>query len=517
MPKNKSILFLVLLIFFCSSIYSADNSRILKTNLLEPATLDPTQCWDSVSSIYIHNIYDTLLSYNPKTLEIRPNLAVNWQPRDNNKIWIFDLRKGVYFHDGTEFTADSVVFTFRRGQEKDFKYRYYDLPGYLGLMENLKEIKKINKYRVKFIFNSPFSPFLQSLTSPIASIVSPAAVKKYKKNFPENPVGTGPYKLKKWEKGENIILEANDNYWKNKPYFKTINNRFFVNIDKTVDLIREKKLDLTLRFSISKMESIKHLNWLKIKLEPEFSTLFFAINTKNKPLNNIYFRKALNHLWNKSYVKFIFQKYAIPTDSLLPQGMPGYNKQKIIKYPFSIKKAKNMLEKANISSKIELNFLAYKKISSLYLELLSFFSRSLNKVGINLRINKVELRDYNDYVSSGKYDLTFSGWIADYIHTHSFFSPLFSEKMLNRGFANLSLSKSKKIELLLNKAKTEFDKKKRGKIYEKINTIVNEKALTIPISQQLKVIILNKKIDGLVSTNLGLISFSKARINENTK
>jgi|GEM_PF-1634246 len=514
MRKIKTILSLITVIFFSLILHGGQNSKVLRTDLMEPRTLDPTQCWDVVSAIYVHNIYDTLLSCDPQTLEIRSALAVSWEPREGHKSWVFDLRKGVSFHDGTELTADSVVFTFRRGQEKDFDHWYYDLPGYLGLIENLHTVRKINRYRVEFVFDAPYAPFLKALTSPVASIVSPEAVIQYREEFPRNPVGTGPYKLAEWESGKGLVLKMNDAYWGDRPCFHTIQNRFLVNIDQTIDFIREKKLDLTLRFSISKMESIQHLDWLKVQMEPQFSTTFLALNTGRGPLRDRNFRRALNYLWNKSYVKLVFQKYALPTDSILPRGMTGYNDRQIVRYPFSVAKAREMLEKAGVQTGTELTFLAFDPMSSLYMEMISFFSRSLEKAGIRLKIKKAGFEEYARCVAGGNYDLTLSGWSADYVHSHNFFSALFSKDIQERGFANLSMSGSGKIRELIDQAKREFDQKKQRSMYENLNRLVSQEALAIPLYQPLNIIILDKRIRGLESNGLGLVSFFRARVDE---
>ena len=502
---NKKIILVVLFLFFLSVlVYSDKNEKIIQAGTrAEPNTLDPAEAWDDSSAILISNIFNTLVALDPKTMEIVPSLAVSWKSKKNGKVWIFKLRKGVKFHDGTVFNADAVLFSFRRQMDINSKFRYYNFPMFFEVFPFLKDVRKSDQYTVIFTLSESFYPFPSTLTVDCASIVTPEAVKKFKKNFRSNPVGTGPFKFVSWTKGKRVALEANRGFWKGEPKIDKYITIIDMNFDNLLSMFMNQRIDILLSYSISKIVSLKKLKWVSVSLTPSLTTNFLALNLKNKYLKKIRVRKAINHLWNKKILKLVFQDFADPLCTLIPNGISGYDCA-LDKYPSSIKKAQSLLEKEGLEKGFRLNLLISDD-SQLELQMMKLFSRNLKKLKIDLKILRVSYEEYSKRVSTGDYDLAIAGWIADYPDPDSIVNPLFSKKLRKQGMANLSTGDITRIIPMINKARREKAKNKRHELYVKLDEYIVENALFLPLFQTFNIVIYNNRAGKVEKNPLGKI------------
>ncbi|GIS16644.1 MAG: hypothetical protein CM15mP117_20760 [Alphaproteobacteria bacterium] len=193
----------------------------------EATTLDPAQVEAGEGGeTVILQVYDRLLEFGPSGPELIPGLATtvpsveNGMISDDGMTYTFKIRKGAVFHDGTDVTAEDVKFSWDRIVEMD-------LPeGQAGVISDIvSETKVVDDYTFQVILLEPSASFLNStVVSMAASIVSKDAVManggvvegEPNEYMAQNAVGSGPYKLKAWNRGENILLDINENYWGNK-------------------------------------------------------------------------------------------------------------------------------------------------------------------------------------------------------------------------------------------------------------------------------------------------------------
>ncbi|MFP4212153.1 MAG: ABC transporter substrate-binding protein [Alkalispirochaeta sp.] len=179
------------------------------------------------------NIYDTLITFDYDTFELEPGLATSWE-REDDRTLLFHLREGVRFHDGTEMTAEDVVFTF--GPERFFNE---ELPGYGNAQMyfgHLESIDAVDDYTVRVTAKDP-DPLLElrfaSYMSEIISKEAFLAAADYD-DWSRNVVGTGAYRLVEMKADEHIRLEAFDDYWGGTPPVDTIEFRVVPEISSRV-------------------------------------------------------------------------------------------------------------------------------------------------------------------------------------------------------------------------------------------------------------------------------------------
>ena len=152
---------------------------------------------------------------------IVPGLAESWSVSEDGKTYTFKLREGVKFHDGTPFNAEAANFNFQRMTNQE--HPYYDPQvgsTALGVLKGLKGSKVVDEYTFQIELAEPNTGFIEAIASlPNYYIMSPAAFEKYgKDDIGQHAVGTGPFKLVEWVRGQRTVMARNDDYWGKKPY-----------------------------------------------------------------------------------------------------------------------------------------------------------------------------------------------------------------------------------------------------------------------------------------------------------
>ncbi len=181
--------------------------------IAEPASLDPHVSTASNDFRIAVNIYDGLVRNAPGTLEIEPALATSWTISDDGLEYVFTLREGVTFHDGTPFNAEAVKFNFDRMLDESHPFAStgpFPLAFFFSAVESVEVVDDLT---VKFTLNEPFAPFMSNLASPTGLIVSPAAVEQYGADYGRHPVGTGAFKFEEWQSNTSVVVSRNDAYW----------------------------------------------------------------------------------------------------------------------------------------------------------------------------------------------------------------------------------------------------------------------------------------------------------------
>src|SRR5690625_253296 len=172
--------------------------------ITEALGLSPSESWDGASAIVIKQMYETLIERDPETGEIIPLLATSYETPDDTT-WIFNLREGVEFHDGSPFNAEAVKYSFEKLVDPETA-----APA-AHLLEFMDKIEVVDEYTVKLTTNTPSPNTLPILATESTSIISPEADQN--QNLMQEPIGTGPFKFESWTQGDRIIMVKNDEYW----------------------------------------------------------------------------------------------------------------------------------------------------------------------------------------------------------------------------------------------------------------------------------------------------------------
>src|SRR5260221_4530071 len=187
----------------------------------DPTGLDPEAVQNNTSAFIMATIFDSLVKYKPGSVDVEPGLAEKWDISEDGLTYTFHLRKGVTFHDGTPFNAPNYVKTINRLLDKADPDSIFNTGPVESFIDDtygeVASYSAPDDNTVVFKFKTLSGPFTTNLSMVWNGVVSPTAVSKFKKDFRNHPVGTGPFIFKEYRQGDQSILHANPNYRAGKP------------------------------------------------------------------------------------------------------------------------------------------------------------------------------------------------------------------------------------------------------------------------------------------------------------
>ena len=470
----------------------------------DPRGLDPALVDDGESAKVMCNIYDGLLAYEDDSTQVKPCLAESWELSDDGISYTFKLREGVKFTDGTDFNAEAVKFNIDR-QIPPLVTE--DMPYASFVYEYVDNVVVNDTYSVTINLTSPNSAFLANLAMVMgAPIVSPTALQAGNNSVMENPVGTGPYKFVKWNKGESIVLERNDDYWGEPAKIKTIVFRFIDDNAARVVALNSGEVDMIDGIDASLVDKIKS-GGDEIYEVPGMNINYMAFNTQSPIFKNqdarIAATKAIN---TEELVASLYQGFAEPAHTVLPSFVPGYSKD-VKQIGFDEAASKAELEKLGIK---KIHMITYSNPrpynpatgSSLATAIQGYFQ----KVGVECVIDTFDWTTYKDKAKAGDFDVCFYGWTGDNGDPDNFLS-LLSDKDWSM---NVSRWQDKEFIAGINKARQTPNGDARWALYGELEQYAADRAIWHPISHGTVLVGVKPGLTGFVYHMTGDVLFANA-------
>ncbi len=459
----------------------------------DSVALDPSIVTDGESLNVTKNIFDTLLDYEDGNTNVKPSLATEWTVSPDGLEYTFKLRKGVKFHDGTDFNADAVVFNFMRWLDPKNEYRFpeqsfdYFNDMFGGTLDQeghvIAKVEAVDPYTVKFTLTRPQAPFIQNIAMSAFAIASPDAIKKYKEKFLENPVGTGPFMFVEWKRNDSITLKKNPNYWEaGKPYLDKLIFRAIPDNSARFTALQSGEIDLMDGLNPDDVKSVESNPELQLFKRPSMNVGYLGFNVEKPPFDNPKVRVALNYAVNKEgLIQAFYNGLATPAKNPMPPSIWGYN-DKIQDYPYDLEKAKQLLAEAGYPNGFEAELWAMP-VPRPYMpngqKIAEALQADFAKIGVNVKIVTMEWATYLAETKTGKQGMFLLGWTGDNGDPDNFIYVLLDQDNIDG--SNRSRFKNQEFHDLLIKAQTVNDKAERTKLYEQAQEIFHKEAPWVPL------------------------------------
>ncbi|GMA65239.1 ABC transporter substrate-binding protein [Alicyclobacillus fastidiosus] len=283
----------------------------------DPATLDPALSSALVDRQVMANIYDTLFALTPDG-KIVPDLVKSYEISQDGKTYTFHLQTGVKFQDGTPFNAAAVKFNLER-----------DLAPTSARKSEVSVIQTIDTpddNTVVLHLKTPYSPLLGVFTDRAGMMVSPTAVKKEGANYPNHPVGTGPYAFQSRVKGDHITLTANKDYWKGAPKIQQVTFKAFSDPNVELTNLESGAIQLADQVPAQQLASLKQNANFVVSNTAGLGYQGFYLNCSQAPFNNQYLREAVDAAIDRqTIVNVVFKGEASPGWGPFSPESPVYN------------------------------------------------------------------------------------------------------------------------------------------------------------------------------------------------
>jgi peptide/nickel transport system substrate-binding protein len=456
-------------------------------------TTEPLQLLDPALTVFLNdyatfhiNVYDTLV-YRDKQGKLVPHLATSWR-LVSPTVWELKLRSGVKFHNGESFNAQAVKFTVERYLEQGKRRDPYIATAFAGaeVMDDLT---------VRITTHKPDGAFLDRLW--YMPIVPPAYVKQVgDEEFQKKPVGTGPFHLMEFVKGDRHVLEANANYFKGAPKIKRVVFKVLPENSTRLAALKAGEIDIAQQLPPDAQPEIAaHANLrLSAASTPRIIYLLMFPKTPDgdgAPLADRRVRLALNHAIDiDKIIKFVLNGQAERIATAVPPGTWGHEPE-LKPYPYDPERAKKLLAEAGFPNGFEIGFAVPNGGNPIKpAEVGQAAAADLAKVGIRTKYKVVESGTYRGmklgYKTPALFMWNWIGYDADYIlwgNVHSK-SPWFH-------FAGWR----DEVDRLVDEERTTVDDAARLKIFWRLQQILYEEAPYVPLYRQNDVFGVSKRID----------------------
>ena len=413
---HKVINYLLIITFFVGT-YHLCASPIKKINIAlpySPKGYVPNEVLDATTLDVLNYIFDPIFSFDNE-LGLTSKVLKTWSISDNRKRFVFELRKNIHFHDGSELTSKDIVFTLKealKGKTATVTY-----------IKSFKSIKALNKYKVQITLSKPSSLLLQSLAEISAAIVPYQYRGKTKEIFNKHPIGIGRYKFIGIEK--NIVkLQRNDKYFDKAPKVKFIS---FYPISSKKDYIETIKnvelhdINFLLLYDIISADDLNKEKYFKFQY-PLLLSAFIGMNHGLKVFSDIELRKFLYLLLKTESVNNIIKiDNYINATGLIPQGMLGNLPQTVLSRPNikneTLQSVYQKLKTKTISISLKFYHGSEKTIKNLQ----RYISIKLKPFpSINIRVIRGDSKKGLKEVTAGDFELVFIRWGISFPHPYFF-------------------------------------------------------------------------------------------------
>ena len=451
----------------------------------EPVQLDPAVITDGISSRITRQIFDGLVRYRGSTTEVEPALAEKWEVSRDGRVWTFELRHNVKFHDGTPLDAAAVVWNFERWwksnhaqHENQVKagqtFEYWEAQfGGFDDKSIVSKVEAVGSHTVRITLKDPQAPFLANLAMFVFDVASPKAVEKWGLEFGKHPVGTGAFQFVEWKPNQEVILEANPGYWGVKPRVKRVVVRNIKDNSQRLGALKAGEIHGMEGLNPDDVAVVKSDPSLQLLLRPTNTTGYIAFNYKVKEFQDKRVRQAFAHAINKkAIVDALYGGTGLVATQFQPPSLWGYNRE-LKDFEYGPARARELLRQAGFAQglseitgedgKKEPLIFWYMSRSRPYFpnpkEIAEAMAADLAKAGITTQLQTTEWAVYLDKRKNGQLPLYMLGWTGDNGDPDNFLCYFFCQPGAAReGFyANTALAdlllRAQKLTILAERAR----------------------------------------------------------------
>jgi len=455
----------------------------------DPETLDPARIWDIYSRSVSQQVFDGLVRFD-HTLTIKPALAALWRSSRDGLVWTFELRKDVKFHHGREVTADDVVYSFTRILDPKTRSGaaelFLNIVGARDVREGrsrtVSGLVALDRHTVQVTLNEALVPFAAVAAVGHAKVVPRDLVEAQGEAFGLRPVGTGPFRFLRWERGKEIVLTANPDYFDGSPKLSRLVYRVFPGDQRDAmhaEFMRGNLEDAPVPAGADRRQLAASTSHIYVK-RPMISVRFYGFNTRTPPFNDRRVRQAIVYaidregiVQNAHYGQYTFAR------GILPPGMLGFNR-KLAGAPYDPQKARALLADAGHSGGRGLPPLVIWS-SVKRPEILrehDEIKKSLAAVGLSADARyHPNWSTFSKMVEEGQLGFFLWAWYADVPDPENFLAKLFYSSSPRNvfGYSNPA------VDALLVGARRASDLSQRVELYRRAEELILEDAPIIPV------------------------------------
>jgi ABC-type transport system substrate-binding protein len=533
--KYLAFSFVLIASFSCYNS-TRDNVNIFHYNETSGvASIDPAFAKNQSIMWVVHQLYNTLVQVDDQ-LNLVPSLAKSWSASEDRKVYTFQLRNDVFFHDdpcftggkGRRMTARDVFYSFTRITDPAVAS-----PGSWIFNEKVDPVEGFKviddtTFQVKLL--RPYNPILGILSTQYCSIVPKEAVDYYKNDFRRHAVGTGPFQFVAWEEGQAMILKKNPNYFEmdeggnRLPYLDGVKIGFADSKATEFLLFRQGKLDFindidpSFKDEVLTKKGTLRKDWenkIQLQVHPYLNIEYLGIlvDTANSivsasPMKLRKVRQAINYGFDRrKLVLYLRNSLGIAAESgFVPVGLPSFDSTIVKGYNYNPGLSRKLLEEAGLSSS-DLPVIRLLTIP-IYADIASFIAKQLEEIGFRVQVEAIQKSLLLEMTSSSKAPFFRGSWIADYPDAENYLSVFYSK---NPAPPNYTRYNSRAFDAVFEQALAETDDSARYKLYREADQIMMQDAPVVPLWYDVVVRLVQPWIQEFQPNSLNLLELRRVK------
>lgn len=522
----KTLLFILLALgitlFSCSSKKNENKEQLVfrYNEHKNIGSLDPAFSKDLADIWATHQLFNGLVQMDDQ-LNVKPCIAKNWVVTDSAKTYNFTIRKDVYFHKHHLFgtsTSLSNQDSTRAVNASDFEYSFNRLkdeklasPG-SWVLKKVESYTALNDSTFQIKLKQPFPAFLGLLTMKYCSVVPKEIVEHYGSDFRSNPIGTGPFKFKRWEENVKLVFRRNNKYFetdkkgKQLPYLEAVAITFLPDKQSEFLQFAQGNIDFVSGLDASYKDEILTAEGKLRKLYaddvnmirgPYLNTeyLAFFMETEVEEIQALKLRQAINLGFDRTkMITYLRNGIGIPaTGGFIPKGLPGFDDT--IGFTYQPEKAKQLVLEFKSETGIQNPEITLTTTSN-YLSFCEFIQREIQKIGINVNVDVIPASSLKDAKANGQLDFFRASWIADYPDAENYLSLYYSKNFAPNG-PNYTHFSNKEFDTMYEASYLETNPEVRANLYTKMDALVMRTAPIVPMFYDEVIRFTRKEVKGL--------------------
>ena len=501
-------------------------------------SLDPAFARDQAHLWVCNQLYNGLVQLDDQ-LNVLPSIAKEWDISADGLVYTFRLRDDVFFHESDSFrnktrkvTADDFVYSFNRLVDPATASPGAWVFSNISREGDDHSFIAENDSTLVIRLNKAFPPFLGILTMQYCSVIPHEAIAKFGTDFRKNPVGTGPFFLKKWEENIKMVLQKNEHYFEKSgeeqlPFLDAISISFLV--DKMTAFLEFTKGDLDFISGIDpsyKDELLNRDGQLREKYKDEFDMISIPyLNTEylgilvdtnlpilqNSPLKIKAVRQAINYGFDREkMIRYLRNGIGIPgTKGMVPKGMPAFDTNANYGYSYDPEKSKVLLAEAGFGDLNPLPSITLVTTSD-YLDLCKFVQSQLQEIGFTIELEVSPPAAVIERRAQSRVQFFRASWIADYPDEENYLSLFYSRNFAPSG-PNYTHFSNAVFDSLYREAFAVNDHLGRIKLYRMMDSLVMSEAPVVVLYYDQALRFVNRDIEGMTTNSINLLNLKEVR------
>ncbi|MBD3862390.1 ABC transporter substrate-binding protein [Olleya marilimosa] len=524
-----SLIFIFLLLVSCNNSKNSNKEHLVfrYNEHKNIGSLDPAFAKDNADIWAINQLFNGLVQMDDSLL-VKPSIAKKWSISEDGLSYNFTLKKGIYFHKHKLFGKDST----RQVIASDFEYSFNRLldknvaSSGQWIFNKVDSFKALNDSVFNITLKQPFPAFLGLLTMKYCSVVPKEITAYYGSEFRSNPIGTGPFKFKRWEENIKLVFRKNENYFETTkdgqklPHLEAVAITFLPDKQSEFMQFIQGNLDFLNSLDASYQDEIlttkgelrdKYLSTININRGPYLNTeyLAFYMDSDLNEIQSKQIREAINYGFDrKKMMTYLRNGIGIAANGgFIPKGLPGYNAN--IGYTYQPVKAKKLIAEYKAQNNNKTPEVTITTTSN-YLNFCEYIQRELTKIGLNINVDVIPASTLKEGKANGKLDLFRASWVADYPDAQNYLSLFYTENFAPNG-PNYTHFTNPDFDKWYNQAFSTTKASERIKLYAKMDSLVIKNAPIVPLYYDEVIRFTQKNIIGLGNNPINLLELKHVK------